>query len=66
VQVLEAMKSVLEVEHPWVLNSINNLAFTWKGQGRDTEALELMQEYVQLRIRVLGVDHPNTNSSSAA
>lgn len=50
---LEAKKRVLDVEHPETLASIDNLAFTWKEQGRDTEALKLIEECVQLRIRVL-------------
>jgi hypothetical protein len=46
------MKRVLGEELPDTLTSIHNLAFTWKGQGLDTEALELLEECVQLRIRV--------------
>ena len=43
---------------------MNNLAFTWKGQGRVAEAIKLMEECVQLRTLVLGADHPHTLSSS--
>jgi hypothetical protein len=41
-----------------------NLAIIWKTQGRDTEVLKLMEEWVQLRTRVLGIDHANIISSS--
>lgn len=54
---------MLGAEHPDTLDSMNNLAFIWKGQGRDTEALKLIQECVQLRTRVFGNNHPDTNSS---
>jgi len=63
--VVETRKSVLGSEHPDTLTSMNNLAFTWKGCGRDTEAIELMEKCVLLQISVLGVDHPNTQSSTA-
>jgi hypothetical protein len=39
---------------------MNNLAFTWKGTGRETGAVRLMEECVQSRKRVLGFDHPHT------
>jgi Tetratricopeptide repeat len=46
------------------LTSMANLAFTWKGQGRDMEAISLMSECAQLRQRILGVNHPHFISSS--
>jgi Tetratricopeptide repeat len=51
-------------EHPDTLTSMNNLAFTWKGLGRNKEALELMEECVALRTRIIGTNHPYTLSSS--
>ena len=45
---------------------MNNLAFTWKEQSRDTEAIELMKKCVHLCSRILGVDHPDTLSASEA
>jgi hypothetical protein len=42
---------------------MNNLAFTWKGTGKETEAVRLMEECVQSQKRVLGLNHPNTLSS---
>ncbi|KAF2191285.1 hypothetical protein K469DRAFT_557887, partial [Zopfia rhizophila CBS 207.26] len=43
--------------------SMANLAFTRKGQGRDEEAIKLMDKCVQLTTRVLGSSHPHTLSS---
>jgi Tetratricopeptide repeat len=54
---METSKRVLGAEHPSTLTSMNNLAFTWKGQDRDKEAIALMKECVQLGERVLGPDH---------
>jgi hypothetical protein len=34
--------------------------------GTNTAALKLIEECVQLRTRVLGINHPDTLSSSAA
>jgi hypothetical protein len=62
---METRKRVLGLEHPSTLTSMNNLAFTWKEQGRDTDAFGLINQCVQLRARVLGVKHPHTLSSTA-
>jgi hypothetical protein len=43
---------------------MNNLACTWKYQGRNTEAINLMSECVWLRLKVLGVNHPDYIDSS--
>jgi hypothetical protein len=64
--VLEARKRVLSAEHPYILTSINNLAFNWKEQGQDPKALKLIEEYIQLQTWTLGIDYPGTNSSSVA
>jgi hypothetical protein len=42
-----------------------NLAFTWKEQGHGTEALNLMQDCIQLQSKILGLHHPYTISCSA-
>ena len=60
---MEMRKKVLGLEHPDTLASMNNLAFTWKNQGRLDDALGLMRQSVQLRQKVLGPDHPHTQSS---
>lgn len=38
---------------------MNNLAYIWKGQGRQLEALELMRKCVPVAQRILGAHHPN-------
>jgi hypothetical protein len=43
-----------------------NLAFTWKGNGKETEAVRLMEDCVRFRKRVLGLDHPYSISSCRA
>ncbi|KAM7210178.1 hypothetical protein V8F06_014435, partial [Rhypophila decipiens] len=43
-----------------------NLAFTWNGQGRLKDALDLMKECCFLRTHKLGPEHPHTISSMAA
>ena len=62
-QVMDTRKRVLGEEHPDTLTSMNNLAFTWKENGRHVEALKLMKECVQLRTLVLGASHAYTVSS---
>jgi Tetratricopeptide repeat len=63
---METRTRALGQEHPDTLISMNNLAFTWKGQGRDEEALMLMKNCFQLQRRILGPDHPFTMESLAA
>jgi hypothetical protein len=65
-RVLEARKRVLGEEHPHTLTSMNNLAFTWRGQGHKEQAINLMSECVRLRTQVLGADHSFTLSSIGA
>lgn len=60
---VETRKKKLRADHPDTLTSINNLAFIWRGHGRDIEALKLMEEYVAVITRILGTNHPNTLSS---
>jgi hypothetical protein len=55
---METSKTKLGADHPDTLTSMNNLAFTWKGQGRDKEALTLIEECVIARTRMLGTNHP--------
>ena len=42
---------------------INNLAHVLKAQDNAKEALTLIKECLQVRSRVLGLDHPDTLSS---
>ncbi|KAF2434914.1 hypothetical protein EJ08DRAFT_561465, partial [Tothia fuscella] len=50
----------LGAEHPFTLTSMNNLALTWKSQGRRFEALDLISRCLKVLRRELGPDHPNT------
>jgi hypothetical protein len=63
---METSLRVLGEEHPDTLTIMNNLAFTFKGQGRNEEAIALMKDCVQILKRVLGPEHPSTTSSQAA
>lgn len=64
-QVVEIRKRVLGKEHPDTLTSINNLAFTFKVQGRNNKAILLMEKCFQLQKMVLNPHHPYTISSLA-
>lgn len=61
---MERSKKKLGADHPDTLTSMNNLAFTWKEQGRTVKANRLMSECVQRRRGVLAFDHPDFISSS--
>ncbi|PVH69231.1 hypothetical protein DL98DRAFT_554516 [Cadophora sp. DSE1049] len=66
VQVMETSKTKLGVDHPFTLTSMANLAFTWKGKGKEIEAVRLMEDCVRFQKRVLGLDHPYSISSCRA
>ena len=51
---IETRKNKLGGDHPDTLATMNNIAFMWKGQGRNTEAIKLMSERMRLRRRILG------------
>lgn len=61
---MEMSIKVLGAEHPHTLTSVDNLVFTWKGLGRDAEAVKLMERCVQLRTLILGLDYPRALSST--
>jgi hypothetical protein len=63
---METSKKKLGADHPSTLSSMANLAFTWKGNGKETEALRLMEDCVRFRKRVLGLNHPYSISSCRA
>ncbi|KAN0093887.1 hypothetical protein V8E51_017071 [Hyaloscypha variabilis] len=63
---METRKTKLGVDHPDTLTSMNNLAFMWKGNGKEIEAVRLMQDCVRFRKRVLGLNHPHSISSCRA
>jgi len=56
-QVLETHKTMLGPEHPHTLTSMANLSLTWKAMEQQMKALQLMDECIQLRKRVLGANH---------
>lgn len=61
---METRKRVLGEEHPSTLTSMNNLAFTLKGQDRNDEAISLMEKLLLVAKPVFGPKHPNILSSS--
>ena len=63
---LAMLRKKLGADHPSTLTIMNNLAFTWKEQGRDAEAVGLMKECVRLQQWILGADHRHFISSSIA
>ena len=60
---METSKTKLGADHPDTLTSMNNLAFTWKGMGRYKDALDLIKTCYKLRQRILGPNHPHTQST---
>ena len=63
---VRAMKSRIAhqgQEHPSTLISMNNLASTYRNQGRWKEAEELDVQIMETRKRVLGQEHPDTLTS---
>jgi tetratricopeptide (TPR) repeat protein len=65
VRVMETSLRVLGEEHPGTLTSMNNLASTFRNQGRWKEAEELEVQVMETRKRVLGEEHPDTLTSMA-
>jgi hypothetical protein len=46
VQVIETRKTKLGVAHPDTLTSMANLVFIWKKNGKEIEAIRLMEDCV--------------------
>ena len=63
-KVMETSLKVLGQEHPSTLTSMANLAYTWKSQGRDEEAIELLGRAEELQKQILGSDHHLTIGST--
>jgi tetratricopeptide (TPR) repeat protein len=63
VQLVETKKKMVGPEHPNTLKSINNLASTYRNQGRWEEAETLEVQVLEIIKRVLGPEHPNTLKS---
>ena len=51
---------MLESEHPVTLGVCNNLALAYLSVGRFGEAIELFEQVLAERERVLGLEHPLT------
>jgi hypothetical protein len=64
VQVIETRKRVLREEYLDTLNSIANLAATYRNQGRWKKAEELEVQVMETSSRVLGEEHPSTLAST--
>jgi len=60
---MEMRKRVLGDEHPDTLESMVNLAYTWKAETRNEDAISLMAKCVELQKRVPGPHHPKTEDS---
>jgi hypothetical protein len=59
-EVVKWRTTMLGEEHPDKLNSLANLAVTWRVQDRLGDALALMRLCAALREQVPGSDHPDT------
>ena len=58
-KVIEMRKRVLGQEHPDTLTIIDDLASTYRDQGRWKEAEELEVKVMETSLRVLGQEHPD-------
>ena len=58
-----ATRQKILVEHPHVVESLNNLAELYKNQGRYPEAEPLYKQSLQMIKRLLGKQHPNVANS---
>ena len=63
-QVMETRKRVLGAEHPDTLTRMNNLAHTFHLQGRNKEAIQLMEGVVKSSEATIGPNHPITLEAS--
>jgi nucleoside phosphorylase/tetratricopeptide (TPR) repeat protein len=63
VRALDIRRTVLGRQHPETLSNMEDLAFTWRHQGRLREALFLLGECCMLRFKILGPDHRDSRRS---
>jgi hypothetical protein len=56
-------RQVLEADHPHVLLTLHELAWTIALQGRWAAAESLYQQVLECRGRTLGDDHPDTETT---
>ncbi|MGK7958550.1 MAG: tetratricopeptide repeat protein [Crocosphaera sp.] len=62
-QCLNILQERLGEEHPYVAQSLNNLAVLYNEQGRYSEAESLNLQALKLRKNLLGEDHPDVAQS---
>ncbi|WP_228038959.1 tetratricopeptide repeat protein [Nostoc sp. LEGE 12450] len=62
-QCLEVAKKRLGDKHPFVAESLNNIAGLYCGQGRYSEAEPLLIQALALRRKLLGEEHPDVAQS---
>ena len=62
---MEARKEKHGSDHPYTLNSMTNLAATYKNQRRWDEAEKLEVQVMEARKEKLGSGHPDTLNSMA-
>ena len=65
VDVMNARKAKLGVDHPHTLKSMTNLACTYRNQGRLNKAEKLQVDGMNAKKAKLGLDHPDTLKSMA-
>jgi tetratricopeptide (TPR) repeat protein len=65
-EIREGIKKMPKLESSLVSATMNNLARTWMKQGKQDEAISLMEECVRLREKVIGPQHPVTVESANA
>ena len=51
---------MLGADHPDTASSLNNLAGLYRAQGWVAEAATMLKEAVEIMVRVLGAENPNT------
>lgn len=60
---MKTRKRILGAEHPDILISMHDLAYTRKSQSSNEEAISRMKDCFELRNQVLGPDHPKKKTS---
>jgi len=66
IQAIEVRKEILGEEHSDTLNSMANLASTYRNRGRWKEAEELQTKEIKIYSRVIEEEHPDTLTSIAS
>ena len=56
----QILQALLGTEHPGTLTSMNDLAWTYRGQGRLQEAADLQERVLEATRRTQGEEHPDT------